>query len=178
MDEEAWIEQVSAFFARQEGLPPITGRILGWLMICEPAEQSAADIAAGIKASRASMTANIRSLTATGLVRRYTRAGDRTAYYRLDDQGWETAVRRRIEGMSAFEDVLHQGLDLVGPDAERASRLRAAQSVYHWVGSLLRPPENGDPDDRTGPPEPGEGNPADGAVPARPRQPPQDADPR
>lgn len=140
----AWVEEVSAFFARQEGLPPITGRILGWLMICEPAEQSAADIATGIKASRASMTANIRALTATGLVRRYTRAGDRTAYYRLDDEGWETAVRQRIEGMSAFETVLNRGLHLVGPDAERASRLRAAQTVYHWVGSLLRAPEKGE----------------------------------
>lgn len=142
----AWVEQVSAFFVRQEGLPPITGRILGWLMICEPAEQSAADIAAGIKASRASMTANIRYLTATGLVRRYTRAGDRTAYCRLDDQAWETAVRRRIEGMSAFEDVLNQGLHLVGPDADRASRLRAAQAVYRWVGSLLRMPEAESPE--------------------------------
>ncbi|SEP38497.1 GbsR/MarR family transcriptional regulator [Amycolatopsis saalfeldensis] len=136
-----WVEQVSAFFARQEGLPPITGRILGWLMICEPAGQSAADIAAGIKASRASMTTNIRSLTATGLVRRYTRAGDRTAYYQLDDQAWETAIRRRIEGMSAFEDVLQDGLALMGPDTDRASRLRAAQEVYRWVGSLLRDPK-------------------------------------
>jgi hypothetical protein len=142
----AWVERVSAFFARQEGLPPITGRILGWLMICEPAEQSAADIAAGIKASRASMTANIRYLTATGLVRRYTRAGDRTAYYRLDDQAWKTAVRQRIEGMSAFEDVLDQGLHLIGPDTDRASRLRAAQEVYHWVGSLLRTPEAPSPE--------------------------------
>jgi len=144
-DQEArgWIEQVSDFFVRQGGLPPITGRILGWLMICEPAEQSAADIAAGIRASRASMTSNIRYLTATGLVRRYTRAGERTAYYRIDDQAWQTAVRQRIEGIGAFEDVLTQGLTLVGPDTDRASRLRAAQEVYHWVGSLLRTPEPG-----------------------------------
>ncbi|WP_328609397.1 transcriptional regulator [Amycolatopsis sp. NBC_00345] len=142
-EARAWVEQVSAFFAHQEGLPPITGRILGWLMICEPAEQSAADIAAGIRASRASMTTNIRSLTTTGLVRRYTRAGERTAYYRLDDQAWETAIRRRIEGMSAFEDVLEQGLALMGSDTGRASRLLAAQEVYRWVGSLLRDPEPG-----------------------------------
>ena len=50
-----WVERVASFFHDRYGLPPITGRILGWLMICEPPEQSAADIAHGIGASRASL---------------------------------------------------------------------------------------------------------------------------
>jgi DNA-binding MarR family transcriptional regulator len=136
-DASTWIEQVAEFFARQEGLPPITGRILGWLMICEPPEQSAADIAAAIKASRASMTSNIRTLIAVGLIRRRTRAGERTAYYRIDDDAWEAAVRRRIEGMAEFENIAAQGLALVGADSPRASRLRAAYDVYRWVGTLF-----------------------------------------
>ena len=65
VDGSAWIEQVAEFFARQEGLPPITGRILGWLMICEPPEQSAAEIAAAGSASP----------TAHGAARR-TRSGE------------------------------------------------------------------------------------------------------
>lgn len=136
-DEMAWIERVATFFAGQEGLPPITGRILGWLMICEPAEQSAADIAKAIKASRASMTNNVRTLLAVGLIRRRTRAGDRTAYYRIDDDAWEAAVRARIDGMVAFERIAAEGLQLVGPDTDRASRLRAAYDVYRWVGEMF-----------------------------------------
>lgn len=135
--EMAWIERVAEFFAAQEGLPPITGRILGWLMICDPAEQSAADIATAIKASRASMTTNIRTLMAVGLIRRRTRAGDRTAYYRIDDDAWEAALRRRIEGMVKFEQIAAAGLDLVGEDTERASRLRAAHDVYRWIGEVF-----------------------------------------
>ena len=139
-DEMAWIEQVADFFAAQEELPPITGRILGWLMICEPAEQSAADIATAIKASRASMTSNVRTLQAVGLIRRRTRAGDRTAYYRIDDDAWEAAVRRRIEGMVKFEGIAAQGLQLVGPGTPRASRLLAAYNVYRWVGEMFANP--------------------------------------
>jgi hypothetical protein len=135
--EAEWVERVSAFFAQQEGLPPITGRILGWLMICEPAEQSAGDIATAISASRASMTDNMRMLVATGLVRRRTRAGDRAAYYRIDDDAWEAAVHRRIDGMTAFEDITADGLALLDPDSERASRLHAAHAVYKWVGELF-----------------------------------------
>jgi DNA-binding MarR family transcriptional regulator len=143
--EMAWIEQVADFFADQEGLPPITGRILGYLMICEPAEQSAADIATAIKASRASMTSNIRTLLAVGLIRRRTRAGDRTAYYRIDDDAWEAALRRRIEGMVKFEDIAARGLQLVGPDTPRASRLHAAYIVYRWIGEIFANPAAGQP---------------------------------
>lgn len=139
-DALAWVEEVSAFFERQEGLPPITGRILGWLMICDPPEQSAAEIATAIKASRASMTTNIRQLVTVGLVRRCTWPGQRTAYYRIDDNAWETAVRRRIEGMAEFEHITRRGLDLLGPDADRASRLWEAYAVYRWVGELLHGP--------------------------------------
>jgi hypothetical protein len=135
--ETEWVERVSAFFAKQEGLPPITGRILGWLMICEPVEQSAAQIATSISASRASMTDNVRMLVATGLVRRHTRAGDRTAYYRIDDDAWEAAVRRRIDGMTEFEGITADGLALVDCDSDRASRLHAAHAVYRWVGELF-----------------------------------------
>ncbi len=39
-----WVERVAAAFAQHFGLPPITGRILGWLLICDPPEQSAAEI--------------------------------------------------------------------------------------------------------------------------------------
>jgi DNA-binding MarR family transcriptional regulator len=132
-----WVELVAQFFARQEGLPPITGRILGWLMVCEPAEQSAAQIAAGIKASRASMTSNLRMLQTVGLVRKRTRAGDRTAYYRVDDDAWEAALRQRLEGMASFEAITERGLDLIGRDDPRSSRLHAAYDVYRWIGRVF-----------------------------------------
>ena len=79
-----WAERVATFFAEHYGLPPITGRILGWLMICDPTEQSAGEIADAIGASRASLTTNMRFLIASGLVRRLTRPGGRTSYYRID----------------------------------------------------------------------------------------------
>ena len=38
-----WVEQVTAFLTR-DGFPPIAGRILGWLLICDLPEQSAAEL--------------------------------------------------------------------------------------------------------------------------------------
>jgi hypothetical protein len=132
-----WAEQVASFFSEHYGQPPITGRILGWLMICDPPEQSAGDIAATIGASRASLTTNLRFLTGSGLVRRLTRPGARTAYYRVDDDMWETLVRRRVASMISFSQITEQGMALVGPDSPRAARLRAAHEVFVWMAELM-----------------------------------------
>jgi hypothetical protein len=133
----AWAEQVATFFAEHYGLPPITGRILGWLMICDPPEQSAGDIANAIGASRASLTTNLRFLTGSGLVRRLTRPGARTTYYRVDDDMWETVIRRRIASMMSFSRITEQGMALIGADSPRASRLRAAHDFFAWMTELM-----------------------------------------
>src|SRR6516225_10258601 len=118
----AWVERVATFFAEHYGLPPITGRILGWLMICDPPEQSPAQIAEAIGASRASLTTNMRLLIASGLVQRLTRPGGRTAYYRIDDDMWQKVIQRRIASMISFGELARDGIDLLGADSPRAAR--------------------------------------------------------
>ncbi|MFI6369248.1 GbsR/MarR family transcriptional regulator [Nocardia sp. NPDC050630] len=128
-----WVERVAMFFATEYGVPPISGRILGWLMICDPAEQSAGQIADAIGASRASLATNMRVLTDAGFVRRRTKPGERTNYYRVDDDSWEIVVRRRLASLVAFRDVAADGMDLAGSGSARAQRLRAAHDVYDWM---------------------------------------------
>jgi hypothetical protein len=132
-----WAERVATFFAEHYGLPPITGRILGWLLICDPPEQSAGEIAAAIGASRASLTTNMRIMIGSGLVRRLTRPGGRTSYYRIDDGMWDAVIRRRIASMMSFSQITLDGLNLVGPESSRATRLRAAHDFFAWMAALL-----------------------------------------
>lgn len=129
----AWVERVAKYCADQDGVPLIAGRILGWLVICDPPEQSAARIAEAIGASRASLTTNLRLLGSVGFLRQTTKPGDRTVYYRLDDDAWETVVRRQIASLASFGDIMRDGADLVGHEPGRASRLRAAQDVFGWL---------------------------------------------
>ncbi|GAB3987153.1 siderophore transport transcriptional regulator MmpR5 [Actinoallomurus acanthiterrae] len=132
-----WVERVAMFCADEYGVPPIAGRVLGWLMICDPPEQSAGQIAAAIGASRASLATNMRMLTDAKFVRRRTRPGERTQYYRVDDDAWETVIRRRIAGLTAFRDIAADGMELAGADSARAARLRAAHDVYDWMAKLF-----------------------------------------
>jgi DNA-binding transcriptional regulator GbsR (MarR family) len=132
-----WVERVATFFADHYGLPPITGRILGWLMICDPPEQSPAQIAAAIGASRASLTTNMRLLIASGLVHRLTRSGGRTTYYRIDDDMWEKIIRRRIASMMSFGEITKDAIDLLGAANPGAARIRAAHDFFDWMAKLL-----------------------------------------
>jgi DNA-binding MarR family transcriptional regulator len=132
-----WVERVAGFLAHEYGLPPITGRILGWLMVCDPPEQSGAEIGAAIGASRASISTSMRLLMGSGLILRSTRPASRTTYYRLDDDAWERVTRHRLATIASFREILREGMELVGPRTARASRLRAAYDVYDWFSRLV-----------------------------------------
>jgi DNA-binding transcriptional regulator GbsR (MarR family) len=132
-----WVERVAAAFAQHFGLPPITGRILGWLLICDPAEQSAGEIADAIGASRASLTTSMRLLTVGELVRRRTRPGERTTYFRIDDDAWEKVIRQRITAMASLRAITEDAMALVGPGSARASRVRAAHDFFGWLSDVF-----------------------------------------
>lgn len=134
-----WCDRVGAYFAQNAGLAPITGRVMAWLMICDPAEQSPAELSAALGVSRASLTSTLRILIITGLVRRSTRPGSRASFYRVVDEAWAAALRQRMLSLGAFLDLVEAGRKLVGPDPEHASRLDAAGEVYRWFAEEIEP---------------------------------------
>ena len=131
-----WVERIATQLAG-DGMPPIAGRILGWLMICEPAEQSAEEIAEAIGASRASLTTNLRILTMMGLVSRQARPGSRTVFHAVGSDAWEGIVRRQIASLSTFDAIVEDGLDLVGRDTARARRMHSAHAVFAWMTKVF-----------------------------------------
>ena len=137
MDDEleAWIEQVAGYLAA-EGTPPVAGRALGWLMVCEPEEQTATQICAAIRASRASLSVSMKLLAGMGFVIIRTKPGSRTGYYRLAPDAWRTVVARQIEAMTAFRSVTADGLRMLG-DSPRSARLREAHDTLGWIESVF-----------------------------------------
>lgn len=131
-----WVERVANFLAA-DGLPPVAGRVLGWLMICDPPEQSAGQIGEAIGASRAALSTNMRVLLTMGFLSKRTRPGDRTTYYRVEEGAWERVVRRQIAALTAFREVAADGRALVGPDSARAGRMREAQETFEWMAKVF-----------------------------------------
>ncbi|WP_239154067.1 GbsR/MarR family transcriptional regulator [Amycolatopsis sp. FDAARGOS 1241] len=139
-----WVERVAAFLTREYGLPPIAGRVLGRLMACDPPEQSAAQLAEAVGASRASLTTNLRLLVDAGLVGKRAGRGERTAYYRVDDDAWQRVIRRRIATLGSFRDITRAGIELLERDGGRAARVRSADAAFAWLAETFR--EAGEPE--------------------------------
>ncbi|GAA4605517.1 hypothetical protein BJY16_005418 [Actinoplanes octamycinicus] len=138
-----WVERVATFCVEEWALPPITGRILGLLMICDPPEISAGQIAGTIQASRASLTSNMRFLTAIGLVRKVRVPGDRTTYYRIEDDAWHKVIQRKLDSLGAFGDIADEGVKLAGGSGPHTERIRAAQQSLTWLRDIAtrHPPQ-------------------------------------
>src|SRR5258705_10232147 len=78
--ESEFVEEMGQFLAGL-GMTPMAGRMWGWLLICEPSEQTAAEIAEALHASRGAISGTARLLANAGLVRRSTKPGDRREYF-------------------------------------------------------------------------------------------------
>src|SRR5438270_13498655 len=78
-----WMERFAAHLV-PEGIPLIGGRILGYLLVCDPEERTAAELSEELEASTGSVSTNIRLLINQGVVVRTTRRGRQAAQYRPD----------------------------------------------------------------------------------------------
>lgn len=76
-------------YARQYGIPPVAGRLLGYLAICDPPQQTIADLAEALLASRSAITGAVKLLEGYHAVRRTRAAGDRVDRISIDPAGLE-----------------------------------------------------------------------------------------
>lgn len=107
------------------GLPRSWGRVLGWLLVCEPDYQSADDLADGLHASRGSISMATRSLIRMGYVERQTKRGDRRTYYRIRPGTWITVFEQLIQTTTKLRQLAKLGLGLLNDEpAPRRDRLQ------------------------------------------------------
>ncbi|TCO62958.1 GbsR/MarR family transcriptional regulator [Actinocrispum wychmicini] len=85
-DEFAFLDRVADFYAREYGYPPVAGRVLGYLLICQPPEQSIAELSEALFASRSAITGAVTLLTGYRAVRRARSVGQRMDHVTLDPQ--------------------------------------------------------------------------------------------
>ncbi len=100
------------------GVPRTTGQIFGYLLACDPSEQTAAEIAAGTGMSRGSVSAGARMLVGLNAIEERHRMGDRKTYYRLRKGWWIEAATSKMAG---FERLAREARRL--KDSGRLSRV-------------------------------------------------------
>ena len=131
--ELAFVDQLGRFFARQYGLPPVTGRVSGWLLICDPPEQTAAEIAEALQTSRSAVGSAIASLENQGQILRTRAAGERADRVSFHPEAAVRGLESPVE-YGAMLGLLRHGLEVLrdAPTARRA-RLLGAVAFYEFL---------------------------------------------
>ncbi len=97
------------------------GRILGWLMICEPPHQSSSDLVEALEVSAGTVSTQIRVLERIQFVERITFPGDRVTYYQLKPDVWIGVMMSEPEHIRRMMELSEAASHLI-PD-ERPDRV-------------------------------------------------------
>lgn len=117
------------------GTPRAVMRVLGWMVVSEPAEQTARDVQERLDLSAGSVSTALRGLAETGVLDRVARPADRRIYYRLSPQGWERALEARFGVLAELQGVAQRALD--AGDGLADERLADMRDVYALMASGL-----------------------------------------
>lgn len=117
----AFIEEMGRFMEGY-GFARVGGRVLGALLVAEPAEQTADDLRTTLRASRSSISVALRTLENVGFIERVTRLGDRKSYFRNRPDAWTELTKRQLEATTAMKRMAERGLEILETD-DPAARL-------------------------------------------------------
>jgi len=119
------------------GMPAAFGKLMGWLLICDPPQQTSAELARSLALSKGSVSTGMRALEQIGMVRRVPTGGRGHAYEMLPDALARTVDARRL--YLTIQAVMQKGIDVLGGDESlpRAQRLRVSRDFYAFVGDRI-----------------------------------------
>lgn len=132
-----YADRMGQSLARRYGYPPVTGRVIGYLSVCEPMQQSINAIADALLTSRSAVNNAIAMLEAQKLITRTRPAGSRSDLVSLStiDQGntgFDPSEYRETA------DLAREGLALLeGASSERRQALEAAMSLGDFFAERM-----------------------------------------
>jgi hypothetical protein len=125
--ELTFADHAGRFYARRYGFPPMVGRLVGYLMLCDPRDQSIAELADALLASRSAIAGAIKHLETLQLIIRTRSAGDRMDRVQLNRDS-PNAMGMDPSEYREVGDLAREGLEVLhdAPPARRAILLEMA----------------------------------------------------
>lgn len=127
-----FIEMVG-LIAQDEGLPRISGRIMG-LLLFDGRPYSFGELATVLQVSRGSVSANARMLSERGVIRKVAKPGDRQDYYQIEDDPYQkilTVVAERSKRNAV--KIRETGSRVSEFDEATSRRLKAYARFYDAI---------------------------------------------
>ncbi len=125
--EITFADHMGRFYTRRYAFPPMVGRLLGYLAVCDPPEQSIGELAEALLASRSAIAQAVKALETMHAIHRSRVAGERMDRVRID----LSSPRSRGLDISEYQELselAREGLEVVrdAPVHRRAVLLEAS----------------------------------------------------
>jgi len=150
-EEAEFVEEMGQFLG-SSGMTPMAGRMWGWLLICDPADQTASDLAAELHASRGAISGTARLLTTAGMIRRTRRRGDRREYFTAPPGALVALLAGAGASFRRFREITGDGLAIMeSRPPEARARLQEIHDAYAFFEQEYPALIDRYMDERTGP---------------------------
>jgi hypothetical protein len=115
-------DHLGSYFVREMDFPPVVGRVLGYLVVCSPAEQTINELSDALLASRSAITQAVVLLEGRGLASRTRARGERVdrVTVRLDVRTFEGDLD--ATGYVEQAALIRRGAALLAPDDDSGRR--------------------------------------------------------
>ena len=125
--ELTFADHAGRLFARRYGFPPVVGRLIGYLAVCDPREQSISELAEALLASRSAIANAVNYLENLGLIERSRAAGERMDRVRISMSS-SSAMGFDVSEYQEQAELAREGLRLLAdaPPGRRAVLLEWA----------------------------------------------------
>lgn len=127
--ELTFADHMGRFYARRYAFPPMVGRLIGYLAVCDPPAQSIGDLADALLASRSAIANAVKVLETSHVVRRTRMAGERLDRVRLDMSTPE-ALGMDITEYQELGEMAREGLEVLRDAPEERRALLMEMSAF------------------------------------------------
>ncbi|NED97493.1 transcriptional regulator [Phytoactinopolyspora alkaliphila] len=128
-----YAEEIGVLF-NDRGWPRMEGRVLGYLVMSNAPHVSTAELIESLRASAGSISAATRALGQAGFIKRVTVPGDRSHYYRVEDDVFGTFLATEHQYLilraRGVEDILSA---LGGNEEGPRKRLENMRDYLVWL---------------------------------------------
>lgn len=129
----AFVEDFALVLERM-GLVRMAGRATGWLLVCEPPEQTFNQIADALQASKGSISSALKTLTTMQWVDKTTKPGNRRDFYTIRPGILPELTRQQTGRYDNLTAMTQRGLQLFeDPDGKQAARVRDMHEFFLWM---------------------------------------------
>jgi DNA-binding transcriptional regulator GbsR (MarR family) len=116
------------------GMQRMDGRVMGYLMLSNAPHVSSSELRDALQASAGSVSMSTRRLKEWGFIRQVAVAGERSHFFRADDDVWASFLAHEHRGYVRARELAERVLTRLGADDEHPRlRFQNMRDYHEWL---------------------------------------------